>query len=59
MLRCGQMLLAQALIVLHLGPNWIWNREKKEEDYKKILRMFQDDKNALYSLHQIGQHQRF
>ncbi|VDD91041.1 unnamed protein product [Enterobius vermicularis] len=55
MLRCGQMLLAQALIVLHLGPNWIWNREKKEEDYKKILRMFQDDKNALYSLHQIAQ----
>lgn len=55
MLRCGQMLLAQALIVLHLGSDWAWNREKKEEAYKKILRMFQDDKNALFSLHQIAQ----
>ncbi|VDN17133.1 unnamed protein product [Gongylonema pulchrum] len=55
MLRCGQMLLARALIVRHLGSDWLWNREAKEDDYKRILRMFQDKKSSLFSIHQIGE----
>uniref|UniRef100_F1KYE7 Cysteine protease n=1 Tax=Ascaris suum TaxID=6253 RepID=F1KYE7_ASCSU len=55
MLRCGQMLLAQALIVRHLGTEWMWDRDNKEEDYKRILRMFQDKKCCPFSLHQIAQ----
>ncbi|VDN39287.1 unnamed protein product [Gongylonema pulchrum] len=39
MLRCGQMLLARALIVRHLGSDWLWNRDAKEDDYKRILRI--------------------
>lgn len=54
MLRCGQMLLAQALIKRHLGDNWIWKQMSQEPEYKRILRMFQDKKNCLYSIHQIG-----
>ncbi|VDM43562.1 unnamed protein product [Toxocara canis] len=55
MLRCGQMLLAQALIVRHLGADWMWDRDNKEEEYRRILRMFQDKKSCPFSLHQIAQ----
>uniref|UniRef100_A0A0R3RWD9 Cysteine protease n=1 Tax=Elaeophora elaphi TaxID=1147741 RepID=A0A0R3RWD9_9BILA len=54
MLRCGQMLLARVLIVRHLGRNWLWDRDIKLAEYKRILRMFQDKKNCLFSIHQIG-----
>ena len=54
MLRCGQMLLAQSLSVLHLGRTWEWERNSKNETYRKLLRMFQDKRTSLYSLHQIG-----
>uniref|UniRef100_A0A914X332 Cysteine protease n=1 Tax=Plectus sambesii TaxID=2011161 RepID=A0A914X332_9BILA len=55
MLRCGQMLLAQSLIVRHLGREWIWDRDHKERVYWNILRLFQDKKSCMYSLHQIAQ----
>jgi hypothetical protein len=48
-------LLEQSLIVVHIGRDWIWKRDNKETAYWQILRMFQDRKNSLYSLHQIGQ----
>lgn len=32
-----------------------WKRDTQPEgDYEKILRMFLDEKSALYSIHQIG-----
>ncbi|XP_013396096.1 cysteine protease ATG4A [Lingula anatina] len=54
MLRCGQMMVAQALIHLHIGRDWMWDRDKPDPIYHRILKMFQDKKNACYSIHQIA-----
>uniref|UniRef100_A0A0N4ZMP5 Cysteine protease n=1 Tax=Parastrongyloides trichosuri TaxID=131310 RepID=A0A0N4ZMP5_PARTI len=57
MLRCGQMLLAQAIVDIKLGKDWIWDINSSAEncDYIKILNLFQDDKTSNYSIHQIAQ----
>lgn len=55
MLRCGQMVLGQALIALHLGREWYWTPETKDSTYLKILKRFEDKKAAPFSIHQIAQ----
>lgn len=55
MLRCGQMVLAQALVSVHLGRDWFWEPDTKDPVYLKILRRFEDKRQAPYSIHQIAQ----
>ncbi|XP_044597052.1 cysteine protease ATG4B isoform X2 [Cotesia glomerata] len=54
MLRCGQMVLAQALVALHLGRDWQWTQETKDSTYLKILSRFEDRRTAPFSIHQIA-----
>ncbi|XP_055545446.1 cysteine protease ATG4B [Wyeomyia smithii] len=54
MLRCGQMVLAQALTQLHLGREWLWTPETREPIYLKIVNRLEDNKQAPFSLHQIA-----
>jgi cysteine protease ATG4 len=63
MIRCGQMVLANALLCKNLGRDWRWSPTGLDSNplaYTKILRLFQDRQDCLYSIHrivQIGQHE--
>ncbi|XP_055964381.1 cysteine protease ATG4B isoform X2 [Sorex fumeus] len=56
MLRCGQMIFAQALVCRHLGRDWRWTQQRRQPDsYFSVLNAFIDRKDSYYSIHQIAQ----
>nr|DBA25980.1 TPA: hypothetical protein GDO54_010295 [Pyxicephalus adspersus] len=55
MLRCGQMIFAQAVMCRHVGRDWRWNKQKPQGEYLSILTAFLDKKDSYYSIHQIAQ----
>lgn len=54
MIRCGQMLLAEALLRIQFGRDFKWEQKLKDEKYWQILSYFKDEKLAPYSVQQIG-----
>ena len=54
MIRSGQSLLANTLMMLRLGRDW--RRGTKELEERKLLSMFADDPNAPFSIHRFVQH---
>jgi len=54
MIRSGQSLLANALVMLELGRDWRRGSSSLEE--KRILSLFADDPEAPYSIHKFVDH---
>ncbi|XP_066255095.1 cysteine protease ATG4B [Euwallacea similis] len=54
MLRCGQMVLGQALVNLHLGRDWLWAPNVRDSIYLNIIKKFEDSRKAPFSIHQIA-----
>ncbi|KAK0395173.1 hypothetical protein QR680_001155 [Steinernema hermaphroditum] len=60
MLRTAQMVVAEALVQLHLGRDWRWNpnrnESRKESDFllhNKIIQLFEDHLGADLSIHRL------
>src|SRR5271170_5306978 len=58
MIRSGQSLLANALIILHLGRDWRLQKGQSHQrrDESQILSLFADDPKAPFSIHRFVQH---
>ncbi|KAF0311735.1 Cysteine protease ATG4B [Amphibalanus amphitrite] len=54
MLRCGQMVLAEALIRATAGRNWRWTPNERSDAYLRTVAQFADVEQAPFSIHQIA-----
>lgn len=58
MIRCGQMVLSNALLRKNLGRDWRWSNmglELNSEVYLNVVKLFQDKESSPYSIHNIVQ----
>lgn len=55
MIRCGQMVLANALIYKNVGRDWLWTNDSynSNPNYQVVLKSFQDKQSHPYSIHNI------
>lgn len=53
MIRCGQMLLGEALRRQHKEKDWKWARDTRDETYLSILKRFEDTPEAPLGIHRI------
>jgi cysteine protease ATG4 len=56
MIRSGQSLLANALVILQLGRDWRRRRDEPTNPEKSIVSLFADDPKAPFSIHRFVQH---
>jgi cysteine protease ATG4 len=55
MLRCGQMVLAGALIRIYVGHRWRFsNLKPPPRNYIEVIKMFADDPAAPFSIHNVA-----
>ncbi|KAI9787657.1 MAG: Cysteine protease atg4 [Geoglossum umbratile] len=54
MIRSGQSLLANALLVLQLGREW--RRGTRQDEERRLLSLFADDPRAPFSIHKFVEH---
>ncbi|KAL6721104.1 Cysteine protease atg4 [Lecanora helva] len=54
MIRSGQSLLANALLMLRLGRDW--RRGTKKEEERQLLSLFLDEPSAPFSIHRFVEH---
>ncbi|KAI9772028.1 MAG: Cysteine protease atg4 [Geoglossum simile] len=54
MIRSGQSLLANALLILQLGREW--RRGTRQDEERRLLSQFADDPRAPFSIHKFVQH---
>ncbi|KAF2717386.1 hypothetical protein K431DRAFT_158575 [Polychaeton citri CBS 116435] len=56
MIRSGQTLLANTLLLQRLGRDWRKAEEEGSERYKELLSLFADDPGAPFSIHKFVEH---
>jgi len=55
MLRCGQMLLCEALMLTQLKENFVWTIDTKNPKYLDIIKKIEDVPEAPFSIHKIAE----